>query len=174
MYACVHVCISTYSYICIHRYICTFINMFFTSQSTCHWSLDNCEALNFSLGVCMWEEITPSSNTTELVVASLCIRSSVPHFSTIISVCVCVCVCVCACTRTQFCPILCNPLDYSLPGSSVDVISQQEYWSGLPFPPPGDLPNPEIKPVSPAFPALAGRFSTTEPPRELLFIYHMC
>ena len=28
--------------------------------------------------------------------------------------------------------------------------SRQEYWSGLPFPSPGDLPNPEIKPVSPA------------------------
>ena len=39
--------------------------------------------------------------------------------------------------------------------------SRQEYWSGLPFPPPGDLPNPGIKPVSPA---LAGRFFTTEPP----------
>ena len=31
---------------------------------------------------------------------------------------------------------------------------QQEYWSGLPSPPPGDLPNPEIKPVSPTSPAL--------------------
>ena len=38
--------------------------------------------------------------------------------------------------------------------------SRQEYWSGLPFPFPGDLPNPEIEPVSPA---LAGRFFTTEP-----------
>ena len=28
--------------------------------------------------------------------------------------------------------------------------SRQEYWSGLPFPPPGDLPDPEIKPVYPA------------------------
>ena len=37
--------------------------------------------------------------------------------------------------------------------------SRQEYWSGLPFPPPGDLPDPGIEPVSPA---LAGRFSTTE------------
>ena len=27
--------------------------------------------------------------------------------------------------------------------------SQQEYWSGLPFPPPGDLPNPGIEPMSP-------------------------
>ena len=37
--------------------------------------------------------------------------------------------------------------------------SRQEYWSGLPFPSPGDLPDPKIKPVSPA---LAGRFLTTE------------
>ena len=36
--------------------------------------------------------------------------------------------------------------------------SRQEYWSGLPFPPPGDLPNPGIKPVFPATPALAGGF----------------
>ena len=32
--------------------------------------------------------------------------------------------------------------------------SGQESWSGLPYPPPGDLPNPGIKPVSPAAPAL--------------------
>ena len=31
---------------------------------------------------------------------------------------------------------------------------RQEYWSGLPFPPPGDLPNPGIEPESPVFPAL--------------------
>ena len=33
--------------------------------------------------------------------------------------------------------------------------SRQEHWNGLPFPPPGDLPNPEIKLMSPASPALA-------------------
>ena len=37
---------------------------------------------------------------------------------------------------------------------------KQEYWNDLPFPNPGDLPNPGIKPTSPA---LAGRFFTTEP-----------
>ena len=42
--------------------------------------------------------------------------------------------------------------------------SRQEYCSGLPFPPPGDLPDPEIKPVSLVSPALAGGFFTTEPP----------
>ena len=39
--------------------------------------------------------------------------------------------------------------------------SRQEYWSGLPLPPPGDLPNPEIKPASLTSPALAGGFFTT-------------
>ena len=38
--------------------------------------------------------------------------------------------------------------------------SRQEYWSGLPFPSPGGLPNPEIEPLSPT---LSGRFFTTEP-----------
>ena len=42
--------------------------------------------------------------------------------------------------------------------------SRQEYWSGLPFPPPGNLPNPGMEPVSPASPALAGGFFITEPP----------
>ena len=39
--------------------------------------------------------------------------------------------------------------------------SRQEYWSGLPFPLPGDLPNPGIKPTSLTSPALAGGFFTT-------------
>ena len=40
-------------------------------------------------------------------------------------------------------------MDYSPPGSSVGF-SRREYWSGLPFPPPGDLPNPGIELKSPA------------------------
>ena len=39
--------------------------------------------------------------------------------------------------------------------------SRQEYWSGLPCPPPGDLPNPGIEPASLLSPALAGGFFTT-------------
>ena len=39
--------------------------------------------------------------------------------------------------------------------------SNQEYWSGLPFPSPGDLPDPGIKPASLSSPALAGGFFTT-------------
>ena len=40
------------------------------------------------------------------------------------------------------------------------ALSSQEHWSGLPCPPPGDLPDPEVKPIS-YTPALAGRFFTT-------------
>ena len=48
----------------------------------------------------------------------------------------------------QLHPTLCNPMDCSLLGSSVRGILQQECWSGLPSPPPGDLPTPGIKPTS--------------------------
>ena len=41
--------------------------------------------------------------------------------------------------------------------------SRQEYWSGLPCPPPEDLPDPGMEPASPT---LAGRFFTTEPPSK--------
>ena len=49
---------------------------------------------------------------------------------------------------------------------------RQEYWSGLPFPSPGDLPYLGIEPT---FPSLAGRFITLEPWRKLLLgliMYH--
>ena len=41
--------------------------------------------------------------------------------------------------------------------------SRQEYWNGLPCPPPGNLPNPGVEPTSLATPALAGGFFTTAP-----------
>ena len=48
--------------------------------------------------------------------------------------------------------------------------SRQEYWSGLPFPIPGDLPHPGIESVSPMSSALAGRFFTTQPPGKTLYM----
>ena len=49
----------------------------------------------------------------------------------------------------QSCPILCDPMDYSLWNSS----GQNTGWNGHPFPSPGDLPNPEMEPRSPALQA---------------------
>ena len=65
------------------------------------------------------------------------------------------------CLITQSCLTLCNPMDYSLPGSSVHGFLQQENWNGQPFPSPGDLPNPGIEPRSPA---LQADSLTSEPP----------
>ena len=48
-------------------------------------------------------------------------------------------------TSLQLCPTLNNPVDCSLPGSSLHGILQEEYWSGLLCPPPGDLSNPGIE-----------------------------
>ena len=53
------------------------------------------------------------------------------------------------CLVTQSCPTLCSPMDCSPPGFSPWGFSRQEYWNGLPFPSPGDLPNPGIKPRYP-------------------------
>ena len=50
----------------------------------------------------------------------------------------------------KLCLTLFDPTDYSLPVSSVHGIFRREYWSALSFPSPGDLPNPGIKPTSPA------------------------
>ena len=70
----------------------------------------------------------------------------------------------CCCLVTKLGPILCDPMDCSLPGSFVHGISQASiHWNGLPFLSPGDLPYPGIKLPTPA---LAGGIFTTEPPRK--------
>ena len=59
--------------------------------------------------------------------------------------------CCCAVLTAQLCPTLCNPMNAARQAPLSMGFSRQEYWSGLPCPPPGDLPNPGIKPRSPAF-----------------------
>ena len=56
---------------------------------------------------------------------------------------------------------LCNPMNYSPPGSYVHGILQARYWSGLPFPSPRNHPNPGIEPMFLMSPALTGGFFTT-------------
>ena len=69
-----------------------------------------------------------------------------------------VCVCVCVCVKLlQSCQTLCDSMDckptYGAPLSM--GFFREEYWTGLPCPPPGDLPDPRIEPVIPAtIPAL--------------------
>ena len=68
--------------------------------------------------------------------------------------------CAVPCVHAQSCSIPCDPIDCSPPGSSDHEISHARYWSGLPFPSPGDLTDPRTESTSPA---LAGGFFTTEP-----------
>ena len=61
----------------------------------------------------------------------------------------------------QSCPTLCESMAVTYQASLSVGFSRKEYWSGLPYPPPGDLPDPGIEPVSLKSPVLAGRFFTT-------------
>ena len=74
-------------------------------------------------------------------------------------------VCVCA---KSLCPTLCDPVDCSPPGSSVHGDSPGNN-TRVGCPPPGDLPNPGIKPLTLISPALAGRFFTTSATWEALY-----
>ena len=62
----------------------------------------------------------------------------------------------------QSCSTLCDPVDYNPTRLSAHRVFQAEYCSGLPFPTPGDFPDPGIEPASLASPALADRFFTTD------------
>ena len=69
---------------------------------------------------------------------------------------------VCACVLSHFSHVrLCAVLWTVTRQAPLSMgILRQEYWSGLPCPPPGDLPNPESEPTSVMSPGLAGRFFT--------------
>ena len=72
---------------------------------------------------------------------------------------------------TQSCPTLATSWTVVHQAPVSMEFSRQEYWSGLPFPSPGDLPHPEIEPVSAV---LADRFFTTEPPGKSTFSLFPC
>ena len=65
----------------------------------------------------------------------------------------------------EWCPTLVIPRTVAHQAPLSMGFPRQEYWSGLPCPPPGDLPDPEIEPRSPAF---AGGFFSAGPPGKLV------
>ena len=87
-----------------------------------------------------------------------------PPWETQLPVFMCVCVCVCMLSRVWLFATLWTVVPQA---SLFKSFSRQEYWSGLPCPPPGELPDSGIEPASPASPALAGRFFTTVSPGKL-------
>ena len=69
------------------------------------------------------------------------------------------------------CLTVCDPVDCSPPGSSVHGILQARILEWLPFPSPGDLPDPGIKPLFLASPALTGGFFTSWAAGEAPYVY---
>ena len=65
---------------------------------------------------------------------------------------------VCTCMHAQSCTTLCDLTDHSPPAPPSMGFPRQEYWSRLPSPPPGDLPDPGFEPVSLLSLTLQGRF----------------
>ena len=85
---------------------------------------------------------------------------SVPAFEDqLTSIC---CACVCSLSHSR---LFVTPLTVAHQVPLSLGFSKREYWTGLPFPPPEDLPDSEIEPISPA---LAGGFFITEPPGKPL------
>ena len=88
---------------------------------------------------------------------------------------------MCACTRVHTQSLSCvrlfvTPWTVARQAPLSMEFSRQEYWSGLPFPTPGDLPDPVVEPASLMAPELASGFCSTEPPVKpcrgsLIFIY---
>ena len=79
-----------------------------------------------------------SGLVTSALASGTCLHIGLDHISSM-------------CLVAQSCLTLCHRMDCSLPGCSVHEESPQEYWSGLPCPPPGDLPNPGTEPRCPAW-----------------------
>ena len=79
--------------------------------------------------------------------------------------------CVCA-KFLQSCLTLCNLRTIARQALLSMGFPRQEYWSGLPYPPQGDLCNPGIEPVCLISPALAGRFFTTNATSPCLFNFY--
>ena len=77
------------------------------------------------------------------------------------------CVCVCVLSHVQ---LFATPWTAAHQAPLSMEFSRQEWWNGLPFPTPGGLPDPGIEPDSPASLVLSGRFFTTEPPGEPVYI----
>ena len=77
------------------------------------------------------------------------------------------CCCCCCCLVAKLHPTLASPRTVAYQAPLSMGFPRQEYWSGLPFPSPGNLPDPGIRPV---FPALVGRFVATSITCEALWI----
>ena len=105
----------------------------------------------------------------ESVVSEIEMKWKCKNISSFLDICVCVCVCVCV-SRV---PLFMTPWIVAHQAPLSMEFSRQEYWSRLPFPSPGDLPNPGIEPWSPASQAGSLPFELQGSPRYYYSIYYL-
>ena len=122
-----------------------FINQLLAWWESWCWS-PACQNLGFDIFQCAWC----------LFHCTLKFKIGTYESSMKFSVCVCVCLCVCVLD----CFWLCDSMDRILQASLFMAFSREVCWSGLPFPSPGDLPDPGIESIN----CIAGRLLTTVPP----------
>ena len=115
-------------------------------------------------GCSLWG--TEESNMTEWLTLRYWVGQNV-HSSFFVKCYVCTCA-----NSLQSCLTPWNPMDHIAHQASLSMAFSEHEWSGLPCPPPGDLSDPGIKPMSLTSPALAGRFFTLVPPGKPLFPYN--
>ena len=136
MHACVHACLVVSNSLWLHglwptRFLCPWN---FKGRNTgigCHFLL---------LGIFLTQELNLHLLHWQAHSLSLCCLGSPTNMDMLYS-------------TIQSCPALCNIMYYSQAPLSTGF-SRQEYWNSLPFPTPGDLPDPRIEPASPESPAL--------------------
>ena len=139
---------------CVHMYVCTHAQAHTHTAPIIHSSYDagsHCDPWDLKLN-----QSARTGNAEAMSLGStLFICPSIQN----LVVCVSVCVCVCSVVFDSVTPraVACQiPLSMEF--------SRQEYSCGLPFPSPGNLPDPGMEPSSLVSPVLAGRFFPTVPP----------
>ena len=144
MCICVHICVCVCVYRCVYVFRCMYVYM---CVYTCVYM---CMCVYMCIYMCI------------CVCICMCVYICVYVY---IYVCVCIYMCMYAVPPCLVVSVSLRlpPLDCSPPGSSVLGVFRQEYWSGLPFLSPGNLPNPGIEPASTVFPALQADSLPTKP-----------
>ena len=110
--------------------------------------------------------------TLTLLYGYFCVRAPITFSPGLFDTQFCFCCCLLCCAQSlQSCPTLCDLWTVAHQAPLSVEFSRQEYWSGLPCPPPGDLPNLGIELISLASPALQAVSLPTKPPVKPLLLF---
>ena len=161
MYTQVYTLVHIYSHLCTHMYTCIHMCTYAHTQSfllvlsSRGWSPGSHCLLNRSPNTPLLTTLTLGFPSMGQTVCSLLTPEDLSHFFFPKPTCVCL--------HAQPCLIFVSPQTVAHQAPLSMGFPRQQYWSGLPSPPPGDLPNPVIEPTPTVSLSLAGGAFATEP-----------